>query len=120
MPYSAYVLTKEAHKTLLKHCPPIHPEVVGHHVTHAFPDQAPPPDLSSIKVIGIAQNDRIECVVVEVNGQKDRPQGGIYHITLSLNRDLGAKPVHSNRLLKKGWKEIEAFELTVIPTLVQT
>lgn len=119
MPYSAYVLTPEAHTLLLTRCPPLHPEVVAHHVTYVFPDQAPPPPAQVVKVIGRASNHKVECVVVEVSGTYERPNGGIFHITLSLDRAQGAKPVHSNQLLKTGWDPIEHFTLSVIPTLVQ-
>jgi len=118
MPYSAYVLTDEARAILLERCPPLHPEVIAHHVTFRFPDQEPPPPVSVVRVIGHASDHRVECVVVEVDGSNIRPAGGVYHVTLSLNRSLKAKPVHSNALIKVGWAPIEPFELSVTPTLV--
>jgi len=119
MPYSAYVLTESARATLIERRPPLHPEVVAHHVTYQFPDQEPPPPISSVRVVGYAGDHRIECVVVELEGSTTRPAGGVFHITLSLDRAQGAKPVHSNRLLKKTWEPLEPFELEVTPTLVQ-
>ena len=120
MPYSAYLLTDEARHSLIERCPPRHPEVIAHHVTYAFPDDAPPPDASLVRVIGHAQDKRVDCVVVEVNGSHERPSGGVYHVTLSVDRSQGGKPVLSNRLLKGGWVQLEPFTLTVTPSLVKT
>lgn len=113
MAYSAYVIKAESRKLLLKCFPPKFPESIAHHITYCFPDKIEPPQVDSVKVVGYASNQRLECVVVEVNGSLDRPRGGIFHITLSLDRNQGAKPVQSNRLLKKGWQNIEPFELFV-------
>lgn len=120
MPYSAYLLTQEAQRSLIERCSPRHPEVIAHHVTHAFPDDAPPPEATEVLVIGYAQDSRVDCVVVEVHGSHERPSGGVYHVTLSVDRAQGGKPVHSNRLLKRGWTSLEPFRLTVTPTLVRT
>ena len=119
MSYSAYVLSEAGRASLLKAFSPKHPEVIAHHVTYAFPDTSPPPELSAVRVVGHASNDKIECVVVEVDGRVERPKGGLFHITLSLNRALGAKPVHSNNLIKEGWTALkEPFELEVRAELV--
>ena len=119
MPYSAYVLTQEGRAQLLSRCPPKHPEVIAHHVTYSFPDKAPPPSVQEARVVGYAGDERLECVVVELDGARDRPSGGTFHVTLSLNRALGAKPVHSNKLLKKGWAPLEEpFVVEVSPELL--
>jgi hypothetical protein len=113
MSYSAYLIKEESRKVLLERFPPKFSESIAHHVTYCFPDKVAPPMIEKVKVIGYAENHRLECAVVEVNGGIERPQGGIFHITLSLDRSLGAKPVHSNKVLKKGWQSVEPLELNV-------
>lgn len=119
MAYSAYVIKEKSRKALLVRFPPKFSESIAHHVTYCFPDKEPPPKIDKVRVVGYAENQRLECVVVEVNGSIKRPKGGLFHITLSLDRALGAKPVQSNHLLKKEWHAIEPFELSVEARLIQ-
>ena len=116
MSYSAYVLSQESREALLNTFKPTFAEAIAHHVTYAFPDDSPPPPIDEALIIGHSVNHRIECVVVRIDGVCDRPRGGIYHITLSLDRAQGAKPKHSNQLLKRqNWSPVEppiSIELT--------
>ena len=54
---------------------------------------------ANLQVVGFQIGDGVECLVVEVNGSSRRPDGGCYHITLSLAD--GHKPVESNQLIKQ-------------------
>ena len=119
MAYSAYVIKEKSRKALLVRFPPKFSESIAHHVTYCFPDKEPPPKVDKVRVVGYAENQRLECAVVEVNGSTNRPKGGVFHITLSLDRTLGAKPVQSNHLLKKGWHDIKPFDLLVEAHLIQ-
>ena len=92
MAYSAYVLTPQSRDLLLQHFPPQFDKIVAHHCTYAFPDKITPPTIQSILVIGYASNDQIECLVVTIDGSFQRPSGGIYHITWSLDSEKNAKP----------------------------
>lgn len=107
MSYSAYILTETSRDFLLQRFKPMFPEVIAHHITFCFPDKGPPPEVSVVEVIGYANDDRIECLIAQLDGETERPSGGTYHITLSLDRAQGAKPVHSNGLIKKGWQTLE-------------
>lgn len=115
MSYSAYVLTKKSRRKLLGIFTPLFSEVIAEHITHRFPDNKPPPAPKDVQVVGVANNDKIEAVIVSVNGSIRRPDGGIYHITLSLDRSKGAKPFHSNGLLKGIWEHLDdPFSIEVV------
>ena len=80
------------------------PEVVLHHVTWEFGVmEGYPIEPTSARVIGVKSNDKIQALVVEIHGTGEeptkRPDGKTLHITLSLDKAAGAKPVHSNDLL---------------------
>ena len=113
--YSAYNLTSKGREMLLKHFSPKFSKVVAHHATFQFGvnENAPIPSAQEIEVIGYASNEDIECVVVKVNGTHIRPDGKIFHITLS--HSSNARPVDSNDLCAKGWDTISAFTLPVEP-----
>jgi len=59
-------------------------------------------------VVGRADDgESLECLVVELNGTTDRPDGSTYHITWSLGP--GRKARESNDVLRdRGWDFIEA------------
>jgi hypothetical protein len=60
------------------------------------------------RIIGRADDaDSLECMVVEMDGTTDRPDGSTYHITWSLGPDRRAR--ESNEVLRdQGWDFIEA------------
>ena len=123
MAYSAYLITDESRIMLLKHFPPRFTEVIAHHITFRFPDSAPPPAVEEALVVGHRFDTErgIECLVVELDGESARPNGGTFHITFSLDRDRGAKPVHSNTILKSGWERLKtSISIKVEPKLVST
>jgi hypothetical protein len=64
------------------------------------------PEISA--VVGRADDgNSLECLVVELDGTTDRPDGSTYHITWSLGS--GRRARESNDLLRdKGWDYIEA------------
>jgi hypothetical protein len=98
-------------------------EVIAHHITFRFPDSAPPPAVREALVVGHRFDTErgIECLVVEIDGESARPNGGTFHITFSLDRDRGAKPVHSNTILKSGWERLKtSISIKVEPKLVST
>jgi hypothetical protein len=101
--YNAYVLDEQSRNLLAKRFPPKYPEWIGHHVTVDFgvpKDPALPyGDVADIEVVGYAEDDGIEAFVVAVNGEIKRPDGKTYHITWSLDRTKGRKPVDSNNVI---------------------
>jgi hypothetical protein len=70
-----------------------------HHVTHKYPDTEVAPEAKSVRIVGHSAHDGVQALAVQVDGTSVRPDGGMYHITYSL--DPGHKPVESNHLLAK-------------------
>ena len=99
--YIAYNLTESSRAKLLGEFPPKFTKVVAHHITIMFGVDSSallPAVPEKVEVVGYASNDKIECVVVRVDGKERRESDGkLLHITLSHNDD--AKPVMSNDLL---------------------
>ena len=96
---------------LLQRFPPRYDNVVADHVTlvvGATPETPLPREVDNAAVIGRADDDAgVECLVVEIDGSTDRPDGSTYHITWSLGS--GRRARESNDVLRdKGWDYIEA------------
>ena len=63
-----------------------------------------------LEVIGYQSGVGVDCLVVSVNGSIYRPDGGIFHITLSIKG--GHKPLESNALLKQqGYNTLIPFPI---------
>jgi hypothetical protein len=100
--FSSYVLTDVSRTALLKRFQQKHEKLVAHHITYKYPDNNVAPPISKAVVIGYSMDDLCECLVVELDGNSTRPDGGVFHITWSLNK--GVSPVYSNTLIKNsGW-----------------
>jgi len=100
--YTAYVLTEEAREILKEKFPPKYTEFLGHHVTVDFglPSDADLPEEAHVRVLGMKDStDGLEALLVTVNGEEKRPDGGYYHITWSLDRE-NYKPKDSNMLIE--------------------
>ena len=96
---------------LLQRFPPRYDNVVADHVTlvvGATPETPLPREVDNAAVIGRADDDDgVECLVVEIDGSTDRPDGSTYHITWSLGS--GRRARESNDVLRdKGWDYVEA------------
>ena len=95
---------------LLRRFPPKYEKVVADHVTlrvGATPD-TPLPNKPQAQVVGRADDGAsLECLVVELDGTTDRPDGSTYHITWSLGPQRKAH--ESNEVLRdRVWTYIEA------------
>jgi hypothetical protein len=125
MPYSAYVLTDESRSRLLQAFPPKFPNVIAHHVTEYFglPANSQPPKPATVRVFGYACDESLEALVVSVDGDTTRPDGKLYHITLSLDRLAGRRPVDSNTLLAQyGFSQVfesQSLELETTPEILK-
>ena len=103
---------------LLERFRPKYDEPVADHVTlrvGATPE-TPLPRKVSARVIGRADDGQsLECLVVEIGGTTERPDGSTYHITWSLGP--GRKARESNDVLRdKGWDYIEApLDIALVP-----
>jgi hypothetical protein len=95
-------------EALLQRFPPRYDEVVADHVTlrvGATP-QTPLPRKPEARIVGRADDgNSLECLVVELDGTTDRPDGSTFHITWSLGP--GRKARESNDVLRdKGWEQL--------------
>lgn len=121
--YTAYSVSASSRVALLKHFVPKYSEVVCEHVTFKFPAKSTdelPPEAHTAHVVGYEDSgDGLEALVVEVNGTTKRPDGKLLHITLSLDRSAGKKPVHSNTLLAKGYKHVTPFAVHLQPAFLE-
>lgn len=116
--YSAYVLTKDSRNLLINRIGVKHSDIVAHHVTYRFGSNELPPEVSLVRVIGYAINDYVEAVRVEIpDVGTTRPDGESFHITVSVNRENGGKPVHSNKLMRGSVEMVEPFFLNVYPSV---
>ena len=107
---TGWKLAADDRALLLDRFPPKYANVDADHVTlrvGATPD-TPLPRSPDARIVGRADDgDSLECLVVELDGTTDRPDGSTYHITWSLGP--GRKARESNDLLRdRGWHPIEA------------
>ena len=102
---TGWKLAKEDRERLLARFPPKYDEVVADHVTLKVGGTQLPPTPEA-RVVGRAEDESLECLVVELDGTTDRPDGSTYHITWSLGP--GREAVESNDVLRdKGWTPID-------------
>lgn len=108
--YQAFEISTQSRSHLASIFPPKFPEFIGHHITYRMgvKSDVPLPEASSFTVVGYAYDEAgIEALVVEVDGSVVRPDGKTFHITWSLDREAGFKPVKSNDLIaSKGYRKI--------------
>jgi hypothetical protein len=107
---TGWKLPQVERELLLRRFPPKYEKVIADHVTlrvGATPD-TPLPPAPVAQVIGRADDgNSLECLVVELDGTTDRPDGSTYHITWSLGAHRKAR--ESNDVLRdQGWTYIEA------------
>lgn len=119
MAYTAYVITPESRAAILERFPPRFSDVICHHVTERFGVPGSSkflPLQAKIMIVGYASDASMEALVVTVNGTTARPDGSVYHITLSLERSEGRKPADSNRLIaSSGWTMVAPLLIEAFP-----
>jgi hypothetical protein len=104
---------------LLQRFPPKYENAVADHVTlrvGATPDTPLPREPESARIVGRADDGHgVECMVVELDGTTDRPDGSTYHITWSLAPARKAR--ESNDVLRdQGWEPLPAaIDVTLEP-----
>ena len=114
--YQCFVLTERSRLRLLAKFPPKFTEVEAHHITHDYGVAVTctlPSAPEQIEVIGYACDDSLECLVVRVDGQTYRPDGNVYHVTLS--REPHRKARESNEMLQKDWQKTPSFYIVGEP-----
>jgi hypothetical protein len=107
---TGWKLNRDERAQLLERFPPLYSEVVADHVTLRVGASAetPLPREVAARIVGRADDGRgVECMVVELDGTTDRPDGSSYHITWSLG--AGRKARESNDVLReRGWDHLDA------------
>ena len=122
--YHAYVLSPESRDSIIKNHPPAYPEVIAHHVTHAFgvkKGERTPDQPKNIEVIGhVDDGNGVQAAVVKVDGREFRPDGKRYHVTISIDRKKGRKPVHSNDVISAlGYEKVKPYSISAQSRLVE-
>jgi hypothetical protein len=95
---------------LLARFEPLFPDVIADHVTlRTGTDlKTPLPCEKTGEIVGEA-NDGVglQALVVRIGGTTDRSDGSTYHITWSLDRARGRRPVQSNDVIAQlGWRSL--------------
>ena len=89
---------------------PLFPDIVADHVTlRTGTDQRTPlPSETHGEVVGeIDDGAGVQALVVRIGGTTDRSDGSTYHLTWSLDRAKGRRPVESNAVIAKlGWRPL--------------
>lgn len=106
---TGWKLPRDQRQRLLERFPPKYANVIADHVTLRTGAAAgtPLPPKRESQVVGRADDgDSLECLVVELDGTADRPDGSTFHITWSLGPGREAR--ESNDVLRdQGWQAIE-------------
>lgn len=111
MSVTGWKLDTQERQALLDRFPPAWPDVIADHVTldaHAG-SRTPLPEAREAIVVGIVDDgEGLQALVVSIEDTTDRPDGSTYHITWSLDRKRGRKPVESNAVIARlGWRELD-------------
>jgi hypothetical protein len=120
MNYVAYVLDERSVNILKEVFPPKYPDFIGHHITYRLGTSIVPKQPKLVEVVGyVDDKEGLEALIVEVDGTIERRDGGVYHITWSLDRSLGMKPSNSNLIIAHfGYVPTERIQInTLIETL---
>ncbi|MGN6590928.1 MAG: hypothetical protein ACTHKE_11620 [Sphingomicrobium sp.] len=107
---TGWKLARDQRSRLIARFPPKYENVIADHVTLRMGATAAT-SLSrtpEARIVGRADDGRsLECLVIELDGTTDRPDGSTYHITWSLGPGRTAR--ESNDLLRdKGWEYLDA------------
>jgi hypothetical protein len=106
---SGWKLPRDEREMLLQRFPAKYDNVIADHVTLRVGATAetPLPPRREARIVGRADDGAsLECLVVELDGTTDRPDGSTYHITWSLGP--GRKARESNDVLRdRGWQALD-------------
>lgn len=104
---AGWKLPPDERELLLVRFPPKYENVIADHVTLRV-GGTELPRKPNARIVGRADDgESLECLVVELDGTTDRPDGSTYHITWSLGPCRRAN--ESNDVLRDhGWESISA------------
>ena len=107
---TGWKLDDGARKRLLSRFRPCFPDVIADHVTLRTGTNlnTPLPRETSGEIVGeIDDGNGVQALVVRIGGTTDRSDGSTYHITWSLDRARGRRPVESNDVIARlGWRPV--------------
>lgn len=118
--YIAYVLSKESIEHLKTIIKQDYPDLIAHHITYKFgvkPSEPLPPESDEIYVIGHVSQDGVQALLVCIDGEVDRSDGSLYHITWSIDRSRGKKPVDSNKIIHRA-RQIAPIKIKAYPKIL--
>ena len=116
---TGWKVRRDERDVLLERFPPKYEKAVADHVTlrtGATPETPLPRVPGMARIVGRADDgNSLECLVVELDGTTDRPDGSTYHVTWSLGSHRKAR--ESNDVLRdKGWNPLPApIDVTLEP-----
>ena len=104
-----WTLDRGQRAELLVRFVPLWPDVIADHVTLESRTTAPLPDAVEAAIVGEARDiNGLQVLVVAIDGTTDRPDGSSYHISWSLDRARGWRPVQSNDVIRRcGWTALD-------------
>ena len=100
-----WLVDPEQRRELLQQFPPTYRNPIAHHVTlkGKVSADAPLPQENEGEIIGKVDDGRgVEAMIVRIDGTTDRPGGGTYHITWSLENGRKAKE-SNDALVEQEW-----------------
>jgi hypothetical protein len=105
-----WLLDPRDRAALLARFTPAWPDVIAHHVTLASKTTDPLPTETAGEVVGhVDDGQGLQALVVAIAGTTDRPDGGIWHITWSLDEAAGREARQSNDVLREqGFDRLDA------------
>jgi hypothetical protein len=112
-----WLLSKGDRERLLGLVPPRYAQPVAHHVTlkpDATSEERAPP-VREAAVVGVSDDGvGVQALVVELDGRTARPDGGVYHITWSL--EPSRRAVESNAVIAThGWAPMDPMSIDLTP-----
>lgn len=119
--YTAYVLTDKSINKLKELFNQDYPDFIGHHITVEFgvtKGHPLPPETDDIVVIGLVSEDGVQAFLVAIDGNVERSDGSLYHITWSIDKSKGKRPVDSNKIIKKA-KSVQPVKIKAKPELLK-
>ena len=112
-------LDPDERKALLGRFPALFPDIVADHVTlQAGTDDTPLPTEQSGEIVGETDDGAgVQALVVAIGGTTRRPDGGVWHISWSLDKAAGREAKESNEVIARlGWQPLaHAVPLRLIP-----
>lgn len=107
--FTGWLLEPRERRSLLAEFRPAYADVIADHVTLQNTPAAVhiPPQVDAAIIGTVDDGNGVQALIVEIDGTAYRPDGGIYHITWSIDRKRGRKPVHSNDAIAHlGWQAV--------------